>query len=394
MKIVITLFTFFAGFYSFAQTFSAQTSGVSTQLNAISFSTPATGIVVGNGGVIRKTSNSGLTWTASVSGVTADLTAVAFVSASTYVAVGKSGTILRTTNAGSSWTAISSGTSYDLMSVFANGPTVYICGDNGTVLASTNSGNAWSPISTGISFKLNQIFFVSNLVGYAVGEGGTILQSVNAGQAWNFVASGTNTHSLTGVFFSDEAHGVVTGGISASNQSTIFRTVNSGGVITTTDFSNTFLNAVSFADYSNGFAVGGSITGNTGTILKTGSQGAGWTPVAVSSSRLLGVCYPNLNIAYACGLNGTILRYAANTAGLEEETFSDIQISPNPGNGLFSIVSGSGGVFSAELFSPKGEKLLAVENSQLLDLSAYPAGIYLAVIRSESGTVTRKLVKE
>jgi photosystem II stability/assembly factor-like uncharacterized protein len=394
MKLLLALFMLFAGFYSIAQTFSPQNSGVSTPLNAICFSTPSTGMVVGNSGVIRKTSDAGLTWTASNSGTTADLTDIAFIGASTYVAVGKTGTILKTTNFGASWTPVNSGTSYDLMSVFANGPTVYASGDNGTILASTNSGNAWSTISTGISFKLNEVFFVSNLVGYAVGDGGTILRSVNAGQAWDFIPSGTNTHTLTDVWFSDEAHGVIMGAISASNESTILRTTNSGSVFTTSDLSGTFLNGVSFADYSNGFAVGGSITGNTGTILKTTNQGASWTPIASTSSRLLGVCYPNTSIAYACGLNGTILRYAANTAGLDENGELDVQIGPNPGNGLFSIASGTNELFSVEVFTTSGQLIAVVESGNQIDLTRSPNGIYVAVIRSGSLTAARKLVKE
>lgn len=394
MKFTLILLAMIPGLYAVAQTFSPQTSGVSTPLNGISFSSPATGIVVGNGGVIRKTSNAGLNWTASPSGTTADLTAVAFVGASTYIAVGNSGTILKTTNGGASWNPVTSGTNYRLNGVFANGPVVYACGENGTILASTNSGNAWSSISTGISFNLNQITFVSNLVGYAVGDGGTILQSVNAGQAWNIVASGTTTHKLTSVFFSDEAHGVITGGIAASNQSKIFRTTNSGGVFNTTDFSGTSLNALGFADYFNGFAVGGSINSNSGTILQTTNQGASWTPVVTTSSRLLGVCYPTSGIAYACGMDGTILRYAENTAGLEEAISSEIQISPNPGNGVFIMESGSDPLLSAELFTANGEKLFTVYHPSTIDLSACSSGLYLVVLRSEHAVLTRKLVKE
>src|SRR6218665_3025216 len=86
-----------------AQTFYPQNSGVSTQLNAIGFATPSSGIVVGNSGVIRKTANAGLDWTASSSGTSADLMDIAPIGPTSYIAVGKAGTMIKTTNSGTNW---------------------------------------------------------------------------------------------------------------------------------------------------------------------------------------------------------------------------------------------------------------------------------------------------
>ena len=68
MKLLLTAVPLFIGLFSIAQSFLPQNSGVTTQLNALDFSTPSTGIVVGNTGVIRKTVDSGLNWIASNSG--------------------------------------------------------------------------------------------------------------------------------------------------------------------------------------------------------------------------------------------------------------------------------------------------------------------------------------
>lgn len=397
MRISFTiLLVFLACNGLFAQSFLPQNSGVTTQLNAISFSTVSTGIVVGNSGVIRKTANSGLNWAASTSGTIVDLSDVTFVGPSSFIAVGKLGTILKTTNSGGSWSVVNSGTTNDLLGIFANGQDVYITGSNGTILKSTNSGNSWAVISTGISLNLNKCYFVSSTVGYAVGESGTILKSFNGGQAWNFLTSGANNYNLTDVYFIDDMTGVVTGGISGSNESVILRTTNSGGTWAPDDFSDTYLNALGFYDYSAGYAVGGSMTGNTSTIYKTTGQGASWTAVTASSSRQLGVCFPSNNVGYTCGLNGTILRLATNTAGIEEtNSDSNIQVSPNPGSGLFYISSDSENpLFSIEVFSVDGEQITQCEHTNTVDLSQYPSGIYYAVIRSESSVATRKLVKE
>jgi photosystem II stability/assembly factor-like uncharacterized protein len=396
MKLLLTIIPLFIGLFAMTQTFSPQNSGVTSQLNAISFSTPSTGIVVGNSGVIRKTSDGGLTWMASNSGTSVDLSDVAFLSSSIYIAVGKTGKIIKTTNSGTSWSTVNSGTTNDLTGVFVNGLNVYVTGNNGTILISSNSGNAWTATNTGISFKLNKIFFVSQFVGYAVGDGATILVTVNGGQAWNFQTSGMNTPSLTDVHFTDANTGVITGSIGGSDESIIFRTTNGGSVWTTDDFSGTTLNSLGFfPDNSTGFAVGGSISGNTSTIYKTTSQGAGWVLVPTTSSRQLGTCFPGNGIGYTCGLNGTILRLATNTLGLEESTDDlSIQVSPNPSNGVFTISSESDTNFSIEVFSVNGERVAFVENGNTLDLSACMKGVYFAEIKSGSSTAMRKLVKE
>jgi photosystem II stability/assembly factor-like uncharacterized protein len=396
MKLLFTLIAALSsGFFAFGQTFSPQNSGVSSQLNGIGFSSPAVGMVVGNGGVIRKTIDAGLHWTSSNSGIQYDLNGIAYLNGSTYIAVGENGTILKTTNAGTNWTTVNSGTSNDLTGIFVNGLNIYVTGANGTILVSTNSGNAWTPTNTGISFKLNKIFFVSDLVGYAVGDGGTILKTVNAGQAWNFQASGTNTHSLTDIYFTDASTGVIVGGITGSNEAIILRTINAGSIWTSDEITGVVLSGVDFyPDNSVGYAVGGSYTGNTSIIYKTTSQGGAWLPAASSSSRQLAVCFPGNGIGYSCGLNGTILRLASNTVGLDENDQTDIQISPNPGTGMFYVSSQSTTDFSIEVLSANGQRIALVENGNSIDLTAAPEGVYVAVIRSGSSTITRKLVKE
>lgn len=396
MKLLFTLITALSsGLFAFGQTFSPQNSGVSSQLNGIDFSSPSVGMVVGNGGVIRKTMDAGLHWTSSNSGIQYDLNGIAHLNGSIYIAVGKNGTILKTTNAGTSWTTVNSGTSNDLTGIFVNGLNIYVTGANGTILISTNSGNAWTPTNTGISFKLNKIFFVSDLVGYAVGDGGTILKTVNAGQAWNFQASGTNTHSLTDIYFTDTNTGVVVGGITGSNEAIILRTTNAGSVWTSDDITGVVLNGVGFyPDNSVGYAVGGSYSGNTSIIYKTTSQGGSWLPVVSNSSRQLAVCFPGNGIGYTCGLNGTILRLASNTLELTENDEADIQISPNPGTGMFNVSAESTEDFSIEVLSANGQCIAIIENENSIDLTASPQGIYVAVIRSGNSVVTRKLVKE
>ena len=380
-----------------AQTFYPQNSGVSTQLNAIGFATPSSGIVVGNSGVIRKTANAGLDWTASSSGTSADLMDIAPIGPTSYIAVGKAGTMIKTTNSGTNWSIVNSGTSNDLLSIFVNGQHVYVTGANGTVLKSSNSGSAWATLSTGISLNLNEAYFVSDQVGYVVGDAGTILKTVNAGSTWTFPSSGVSGYSLTSVSFPDGMNGVITGGNSGTNQSVILHSNDAGNNWDSESYPNMFLNDISFSDYIQGYIAGGSITGNTSNLYNTTNYGADWSLEPSSSSRQLGVCTPSVSIAYTCGLNGTILRCTTSTAGIaDSEEDINVGISPNPGKGIFSIVSeaNTNKTYAVEIFSVDGQFLFELEDTNEIHLENFPSGVYLAVIRSNSNQVLRRLVKE
>lgn len=398
MKTFVVIFILITGSLSsaVAQSFLPQNSGVITQLNGISFATSSSGIVVGNSGVIRKTTNSGLLWSASSSGTTADLTDVAFISPTTYIAVGESGTMLKTTNSGTSWSVVNSGTTNDLLSIYVNGQYVFVTGANGTVLKSSNYGNAWTTLNTGISLNLRGAYFVSDVTGFVVGDAGTILKTVNGGSVWTFITSGAAAYSLTSVCFPDGFNGVITGVKTNTNQSVILFSDNAGSNWESDNYLNTCLNKISFPDYMQGYLAGGSNVGNTSDIYKSTNHGENWVLETSSSSRQLGICTPSLNTVYTCGLNGTILRYAVNTAGIEDQAVMNAQICPNPGAGLFSIASEpfSNETFSVEVFSAAGQFLFGNENTTEIDLLNYPSGVYLVVIGNGSEQVVRKLVKE
>jgi len=107
---------------------------VTDQLNGIFFLNSTTGFVVGNNGLILKTTNSGTTWTSSYPTIF-NLQAVTFVSATEGWVVGGNGIILHTTNAGTSWTSFTSPTTQTLYDVdFLNPLVGYAVGANGTII--------------------------------------------------------------------------------------------------------------------------------------------------------------------------------------------------------------------------------------------------------------------
>jgi len=93
-----------------------QTSGTTRRLKAVAFADANIGTAVGAAGTILRTTAGGATWT-DQSFATGDLTSISLVDANIATIVGQAGLILRTTDGGSSWTRQSSGTTADLSGV-------------------------------------------------------------------------------------------------------------------------------------------------------------------------------------------------------------------------------------------------------------------------------------
>ncbi len=116
----------------------SQSSGTQEQLNAIQMKLVGNnwnGWVVGNNGVILKTTNGGGAWTRQTSSVTANLRDVFFVDANRGWAVGDGGLILASNDGGAAWTREQSGVTANLRGVFfVNATTGFAVGDNGAIL--------------------------------------------------------------------------------------------------------------------------------------------------------------------------------------------------------------------------------------------------------------------
>jgi photosystem II stability/assembly factor-like uncharacterized protein len=94
-----------------------QNSGTNVTLRAVVYIDSSFGIVVGDSGIVLRTTNGGDVWERQSSGTTRTLYAVALLDASTGTAVGDSGVIVRTTDAGANWVHQPSGTTQLLRGV-------------------------------------------------------------------------------------------------------------------------------------------------------------------------------------------------------------------------------------------------------------------------------------
>jgi hypothetical protein len=104
----------------------------------VHFHDSSTGWIVGSGGLIRKTTDGGLTWTTQNSGVTVTLWEVSFHGPDTGYVVGNSGTILKTVDGGANWASDGFGSIQGYYGVhFPASGIGYVVGSTGTILKTT-----------------------------------------------------------------------------------------------------------------------------------------------------------------------------------------------------------------------------------------------------------------
>jgi photosystem II stability/assembly factor-like uncharacterized protein len=155
---------------------------------------------VGDGGTVVATSDAGATWSLVQTGAPR-LYAVHFSDEFTGLAVGQRGAIVATTDGGQTWAVVASGTSAHLRALAGFGTTrAWASGSSGTILRSTDAGATWLPCNTPVTATLYAIAFRDALEGWAAGEGGTLLHTADGGANWTLEGTGTDA-TLRGLSF-------------------------------------------------------------------------------------------------------------------------------------------------------------------------------------------------
>lgn len=235
-------------------------------LNAIDFLTVAHGIIVGDSGLMLKTTNGGYNWERIGTGLTHQkLYGISIIDTFSIVAVGNNGSISQSDDGGITWISVP-GITETLRDVEFNSNNFgYAVGDFGVIYLSSDKGHTWAKMHSDSSQTLNGIAFNSLNNPYVVGNNGIMLSSTNNGATW--VADTIPTlKNLNSIHFTQ----------------TGFHT---------------------YAEI--GFAVG-----DDGTIIKTTDDGATWSAEdSHTTKNLYGVFISFPHWGHAVGDDGTVVRY-------------------------------------------------------------------------------------
>ncbi|WP_299765252.1 T9SS type A sorting domain-containing protein [uncultured Dokdonia sp.] len=84
------------------------------------------------------------------------------------------------------------------------------------------------------------------------------------------------------------------------------------------------------------------------------------------------------------------------TLSVYDESITNLKISPNPSQGIYHIVNNqNASLFTINIYNTLGQKIMSIKNSDTIDLSAQPSGLYFAKIEDQISTkkTSRKLIK-
>src|SRR5437762_3917961 len=109
-----------------------------------------------------------------------NLRGASFVDANNGTVVGEYGMIVRTTSGGNSWTIQASGTTQTLWAVsFTDENHGTAVGEGGVIVGTTDGGDHWVTQPSGTTFQLRGVSFSDANNGAAVGDSGTILRTTD-----------------------------------------------------------------------------------------------------------------------------------------------------------------------------------------------------------------------
>jgi photosystem II stability/assembly factor-like uncharacterized protein len=173
---------------------SAVASPTKNDLLSVFFADNSYGFITGKSGAIYKTKDGGATWKSQNGNTAQDLYGiVAFrgamsfngtdsVDATDGYIVGNSGVVRRTTDGGVTWLTADPGLGAGGVFKglhFTSKWDGVVAGSGGAIYSTTNAGISWRRMTTATQHNLNGVWLVSNSTGWAVGDSGTVLFNGN-----------------------------------------------------------------------------------------------------------------------------------------------------------------------------------------------------------------------
>lgn len=387
----------FLAFCSYSQTITNLTSGLSTHIYNVEFTSKDTGFAVGVNGEAIETKDGGITWNSSSLTSTRTLRDVLFLNKDTGFVVGHSGEVHRTYDGGANWSKMTTGVSNDLTNICEIKGAFYVTGNRGLIIKSTNMGTSWTSLSTemGPVDNMYSPYFINPNIGLAGGYNGRILRTANGGASWNTIMHGG--FRIIDIKFISDKIGYACGHDDYNNA--VLMTTNDAGLSwTSKSFPNMILSSIEFIDSSTGYMVGGNNLNKTSKVYKTVDGGKNWKLLTTNSKRLLGLCFVGNTVGYAVGLDGAMIKFSGNLTNIEKvalaEKEDNVYVYPNPSTGVVNVDAKDGIVdnLNIQVYSADGKLVLDVKGTKIINLTGYTKGIYIMRISRGTEVTTKRIL--
>ncbi len=377
-----------------AQEFYSMNTGISDRLFSVNFINDSIGTSVGENGVIIKTIDGGSSWVQQNSGVSSMLRSIVFLDTNKGFIVGENGVVLKTIDGGNTWEKEPSLTTVDLLNISHVGDLIIITGKEGFIARSSDAGDSWNIVSIETFETLYDHSFIDKSTGYIVGNSGHIFKTIDGGITWEQLISETSMR-LIDVSFVDSENGIIVGG-SSEYDGIILQTSDGGLSWEKNIIPSIFLSSVEFVNNDLGYIIGGDVYQNTASLFKTTDGGSNWELFEYKDfSRQYHLSIPSEDVLFSCGLDGSILKNKKvnNTSDL---TVDDcVKIYPNPTSAYLHYSSECGdflGDINIQIINSCGAILLSQRNTEKVDLSNLPDGLYYCKLYNDSKSIVKKVI--
>jgi len=266
------------------------------------FTSSSTGFIVGDNGLILKSTDNGFNWAKKNSGITKSIRSIDFNDVLNGIAVGVNGIILSTSNGGDNWniTSIPDDDFENLYSIDINYTGIALsAGIKGKLIMSSDLGQTWENKRLGYLNNMNSIYMLNNNLGWVVGDEGIALKTINGGENWSKIDSLTSVN-LRDVFFSSDSIGWIVG-----DSGNVYNTVDGGSRWEKDEqFDNITFNSIFFINNEKGW-----LAGERGSIYYSSDGGYSWIQQQSNcSSNLTSVLFVDEYSGYIVGQNDTLLK--------------------------------------------------------------------------------------
>jgi photosystem II stability/assembly factor-like uncharacterized protein len=157
---------------------------------------PASGT---NTNVLVRTTDGGKTGSL-VSASQQNLLAVSFSTAANAVAVGQDGATALSSDGGATFATLIShrlgvDVTHGVVKIGQTAMDAYVPGSDGQIAATTNGGESWSVLRVPTQQEIHDVVFPTTDIGYAVNLAGTVYRTANGGLSWSILNAGGSSRS-------------------------------------------------------------------------------------------------------------------------------------------------------------------------------------------------------
>ncbi len=277
------------------------------------------GFIVGGSGKMLKTDDFGVSWYTLPALTDHDLETVTFSDQLHGVIMGKQGIIFNTVDGGNSWTNLTASVTRKQLNavVFSDPNTGYIAGDSATLLKTVNGGGTWQPVAIPGGTDFKALCFTGVQTGYVAGSNGTVWKTLDGGGTWTPLQ--VSSHDPDAIEFPDAFTGyVLTGGTNLDDSIILYRTTNAGSSWVKRYLGLGYDCFMDFTSPDTGYLAANN------NIRKTTDGGNTWTVLATFQVQGFGdLCFSSKTTGFACAMDayGNGINYKTTDAGLHWEPF-------------------------------------------------------------------------